>query len=534
MKGFRGIAGLTGLALVIALLAFSAMAQSTNSKPQEGPPPTGDSSLPPLSLPAVSPTATPGNVALPVPGPDMAHGKQTEKSASRQEPAVSLEWNNPAQVKIGKQADYKLAVRNTANIPVQEVMVRVQIPNGMSVQNTEPKANVEGNVYWWELGTLAAKQETNLQIRMTPSAGGNWNCHAWVTFTGASSLKIKVGEPRLILKTTAPEKALVGNPTNFMMTVSNIGDAPADQVKMRVNLSDGLEHPKGKTVDIAVGQLAPNESRTVQVNCMTKTTGDQKCEGIVEAEGNLKAQDQATVNVVVPRLDLEVLGPKVRYLNRKAVYSFKVTNPNDSPIGNVMVQDVIPTGFKLMSAGPGGRHDNATQTVSWSLGEMAPHQQKEVKVEMLAINPGDNRHKVMVQGNRGVRAEQEIHTRIEAMSALLLEVVDIEDPIEVGAETAYDVRITNVGSKIESDVKLTCLIPDKMQFKTATGPVRYQEQGRQITFDALPPLPPKGEANFRIHVKGIAAGDVRFKVQVTSANLAEPIVELETTKIYED
>jgi uncharacterized repeat protein (TIGR01451 family) len=533
MRGFRGIAGLTGLAIVLALVAISAMAQSTIPKREGKQLPAVESTMPPLPLAAPS-SPSPGDISMPVTGPDVGSAAQMEKNNSRQEPAVSLEWIKPAQVKIGQQADYTIAVRNTANTPVQEVMVRLQIPHAMKVENTEPKANSEGDVYWWELGTLAAKQEKNLQIRMMPSSGGNWNCNAWVTFTGVSTLKIKVGEPRLILKATAQNTAMVDSPTNFMLTVSNIGDAPADQVKMHAALSDGLEHPNGKNVEFAIGALAPNESRTVQVNCNPKIPGEQKCEGTVEAEGNIKAQDHATVVVAVPRLDLEVSGPKVRYLNRKAVYSFKVTNPNDAPIGNVTVQEIVPAGFKFMATGDGAKHDTTTRTVFWNLGELAPHQQKEVKVEMLAVDPGDNRHKVVVQGNRGARTEQEINTRVEAVSALLLEVVDIEDPIEVGAETAYDVRITNVGSKLENDVKLTCVIPDKMQFKTATGPVRYQEEGKQITFDALPPLAPKGEATFRIHVKGVAAGDVRFKTQVTSPNLVEPIVEWESTKIYDD
>ncbi len=55
--------------------------------------------------------------------------------------------------------------------------------------------------------------------------------------------------------------------------------------------------------------------------------------------------------------------------------------------------------------------------------------------------------------------------------------VDTEDPIEVGGETAYEIRITNTGSKTETDIKLVATMPDKMEFKNAQGPVHFHEEG---------------------------------------------------------
>src|SRR5205085_3429752 len=76
----------------------------------------------------------------------------------RQEPAVSMEWIGPPTAKVGQSADYTLVVRNACNIPVQQVVVRVRVPAGLSVTGTEPKAAPEGGLHVWELGTLPAKQ----------------------------------------------------------------------------------------------------------------------------------------------------------------------------------------------------------------------------------------------------------------------------------------------------------------------------------------------------------------------------------------
>jgi uncharacterized repeat protein (TIGR01451 family) len=452
----------------------------------------------------------------------------------RQEPAVSIEWIGPPTAKVGQAAEFTLVVRNACNIPVQQVLVRVRVPAGMTAAATEPKALSENNVLVWELGTLLSKQEKNLQMKLVADARGDVMPQAWVTFTGSSVMQVKVREPKLVVKTAAPEKVMVGDAAAFTLTVSNPGDGAADQVRIHAVLSDGLEHPRGSKVDFEIGNLAAGETRSVQLICATKAGGQQKCEGSAEAEGGLKAADAAGVDVIMPRLDLQLTGPALRYLERKALYTLRVTNPGDAPATNVTVSDAVPVGFKVLAASDGGRHDFSTRTVSWFLGEIGPGQSREVKLEVQAINPGEHKHKAAAVAARGLRADSELLTRVEGLSALLLEMVDTEDPIEVNGDTAYEIRVTNTGSKTETDIKIVATVPDKMQFKNAQGPVRYREEGKTIVFDPIEKLAPRADAIFRINVKAAEPGTVRFKIQMTSTNLVEPVIKMEATRIYSD
>src|SRR5262249_22815035 len=154
-----------------------------------------------------------------------------EAATGRQEPAVSLEWVGSPTAKIGQPGDYTLVVRNVCNIPVQQVSVRVRVPAGLTIVATEPTAKADAGVVIWDLGTLVAKQEKTLLVKMVADAKGDITPQAWVTFTGSSALRIKVREPKLVLKCTAPDKVLVGDPAAFTLTVSNPGDGSADQVK---------------------------------------------------------------------------------------------------------------------------------------------------------------------------------------------------------------------------------------------------------------------------------------------------------------
>ncbi|GIW79087.1 MAG: hypothetical protein KatS3mg105_0894 [Gemmatales bacterium] len=541
MSGMRYVAGLAVLGLALAALAW---AQSSGQLPPSIDQPVSEVVQPaPTSLPAVNPATSPNmQAAQNVQAPHRANyeeqefvpGPTPEIPTGRQEPAVSLEWIGPPVAKLGRAADYTIAVRNVCNIPVQQVMVRVRIPNGMSVSATQPKAIAEGNVLMWELGTMMPKQERNLQLRLLPEGKGDARCQAWVTFTGASGMVMKVTEPQLVLKAQAPDRVMVGDAATFVLTVTNPGDGPADQVRIHVELSEGLEHVKGRIIDFEIGNLAPGESRSVQLICATKAGGPQFCHAVAESEA-LRSEDRVGVNVIMPRIELDIVkAPKLRYLDRPATYVFRVTNPGDASATNVSITDVIPLGFKFTSASHGGRHDFSTRTVTWFLGEIGPGQSKEVELNVIAINPGEHIHRVSAKAARGLHDEKETITTVKGLSAILLEVVDTADPIEANSETSYEIRITNTGSASESEIKLVCHIPDEMEFKSAQGPARYHKQGKDIIFEPLPKLAPRADAIFRVNVKAIAPGSIRFTTQVTSKGLVQPVIEQEATRIYAD
>jgi uncharacterized repeat protein (TIGR01451 family) len=517
----------------------SKSAPATPMVPSPASPQPLNPTLPGGSLPAGSEPANlpSGSAAGSLPSSDEQMPESTvtpDNTTGRQEPAISLEWVGAPTAKVGQAGAYSLVVRNACNIPVQQVLVRVRVPHGITCLETEPKGVTESNIFVWDLGTLQSKQEKVLQMKLLADQKGDVSPQAWVTFTGSSVMRIKVREPKLLLKAENPDRVLIGETAAFNLTVTNPGDGSADQVKIHAVLSEGLEHPRGQKIDFDVGNLAAGETRNVTVMCMTKSGGVQKCEVTAEADGGLHAKETASVSVITPRLDLQVMGPGLRYLGRKALYTIKVTNPGDAAASNVTVADIVPDGFKVLAASDGGRHDFSTRTVSWFLGEIAPGQSHEVKFEVQAINPGEFAHKASAVGARGLRAESELTTRVEGLSALMLEMVDTEDPIEVSSETAYEVRITNTGSKVETDIKLEASIPDKMEFKSATGPVRFHEEGKKIVFEPIEKLAPKADAIFHINVKAVEAGTVRFKIQMTSTNLVEPVIKMEATRIYSD
>jgi uncharacterized repeat protein (TIGR01451 family) len=496
------------------------------------PPPTMTSPPPP---PAPIPTTpTPPSVPMtppPLPPDNKLVPQAAENTTGRQDAAVSVEWVGPPAAKIGVATEYVLVVRNTAAVALHNARATVVMPAGLRVTAAEPAAGTDGA---WELGTLDAKQERVIKMRLVAEARGDPTPQAFVTFTGVASMRVKVREPKLVVKAAGPERVMAGESAAFTVTVSNPGDGTAEQVKVHATLSEGLEHARGPLVDFDIGSLGAGESRSVQIICQAKQGGAQTCKAVADADGVAAVTESAVLNVIAPRLEVQVSGPGLRYLERKALYTIKVTNTGDAAATNVTVGDVVPAGFLVQAASNGGRHDTNTRTVAWFLGEVAPGQSREVQLEVKAVIPGRHVHKATAVGARGLHADGECTTSVEGLSALGVELVDTEDPVEVNGETAYEVKISNTGSKTETDIKLVAEVPPQMQFKSATGPVRYAVDGNKIVFEPLDKLAPRVDALFRINVKAVEQGTVRFKIQVTSTNLVEPVIKMEATRIYAD
>jgi uncharacterized repeat protein (TIGR01451 family) len=463
-------------------------------------------------------------------------GTAAVNPTGRQEPGVSLEWIYPPSARLGQPLTCTLIVKSLSINRLHQVIVRSRIPSGATVKGTEPKAAAEGDILVWSLGDLEPRMERRIDIHLVPTVRGNLPCFAFVTFTGSSTASVQVREPKLAVKAAAPKMVSTGDVAVVSVTVSNPGDARTEHVRLLVGLPDGLEYRTGNKATFELDSLGPNESRTVLLQCAAKSTGSQVCSAVVTGEPGLEAQASAAVQVVAPQLQLTAAGPKMRYLDRRGVFTFRVTNPGDAPAAQVTLTNQVPAGFKVISATDGAYHDFATRSVVWFLGTLKPGQTREVSLHLLAINLGEYRNHVSVTATRGLRSTAEVATRIEGLPGLLMELVDLQDPIEVGKDLSYEIRVTNTGSKTETNLRLTCTMSDKMEFrgaKCSTG-IDHKREGQDVIFGVIPRLAPRADVLYRVNVRCQSPGDLRFHASVMADGLESPVLREESTRVFGD
>ena len=229
-------------------------------------------------------------------------------------------------------------------------------------------------------------------------------------------------------------------------------------------------------------------------------------------------------------------GPHLKYTGRVNTYAVKVSNPGDAPAKHIVVRYQMPKTYKFVSASDGGRLDVATRTVTWQWDELRPEATRSVQLRLEALHGYPARHFCSVTADDGLHAEDSFGGNMGGgIPALLIEVVDREDPVVVGGIAVYEVRVTTTGSEPFTNVRLQTQIPPGMGLKHIEGPLAYQVAGNEVTFAAIEKLGRKEDLIFHIecNVLSVASERVRFKATLDTDELPDPLIEMESTRVLE-
>lgn len=449
------------------------------------------------------------------------------------EQTLTLDWLGPQQIQVGEPFDYELVVRNVGASPVNNVVVRDWFPEGIKVLNVEPAGVQNQGGYSWNLEALGPSQERRIRIEMVAETKGEIVCHATVTATSPAVARLQVRQPQLEVRQVSPQRVTVGDPIAVNIEIANIGDGIAKDVTLHARLPDGLRHPRGSNLSYKIGSLNAGESRRVELGCEALKGGAIKIHTNATANGGLRADANSTTVVSESKLEITVSGPRLRYLDRQATYTIIANNPGDAPAQNVQVVANLPTGFKYMASSHGGQHDPARRSVRWTIPDLAPNEEKRLSYMCVAVEPGQQRHAAQIAADHTTSSTADTVTLVEGVAALIMEIVDIDDPVEVGADTAYEIRITNQGSSEATNVQIHATIPKELQVRGSQGPTEFKVQGQEVIFDALPKLAPRADVVYRVFVRGAAVGDARFRARLTSDSLSDQVITEHSTKVYE-
>jgi uncharacterized repeat protein (TIGR01451 family) len=233
-------------------------------------------------------------------------------------------------------------------------------------------------------------------------------------------------------------------------------------------------------------------------------------------------------------LDIALAGPKRRYLEREATYQVSVVNPGTAAAQQVELVAYLPPGLRFVGANNAGHYDEATRAVSWRLAELPTNQRGNVELVTLPVEAGQQNIKIRGTAARGLAVEKEQPVVVEGVAAVLFQVAGTRNPIDVGGETTYEVRVVNQGSKAAGNVRVALVLPPELKPLGAEGPTRYSIQNGQVVFEGLAQLPPKADALYRVRAQGLRPGDLRVRCQLLTDDLQTPVTKEESTQVCAD
>jgi uncharacterized repeat protein (TIGR01451 family) len=124
--------------------------------------------------------------------------------------------------------------------------------------------------------------------------------------------------------------------------------------------------------------------------------------------------------------------------------------------------------------------------------------------------------------------------QVEQAAELLHTVKDLDEVIEVGSETTYEIRVTNKGTKAATNVRIAAVLPPGLAAIGGNGPTRASGDASQVVFEPLPALRPQEEVVYKVQAKGVQAGDHIVRVQLSSDESQTPVTREESTRVYQD
>jgi uncharacterized repeat protein (TIGR01451 family) len=446
---------------------------------------------------------------------------------------IQVDKTMPEEVRLNTLFSYSIKVTNLTDTILTEITIAETVSDNFEFKGSEPAARTEGNKLVWQIESLGPKASKTLRVSGIATTSKTLEQSTAITHTIHDYAVVRVVEPTLELRKIAPAEALLCEPIAVEYVVTNTGTGTAQDVQVIDNLPAGMQTTDGKgKVVLEAGTVAAGETRRFAIKLRAVRTGAYVGKALATSSSGLKAESEpTTTNVRQPVLSITKSGPHRQYLGRAVSYEISVFNKGDGPAQNTIVEDIVPPGVTGIEATTGAQFSGSK--LVWELGTLEPNTSKKVRVSYTPTKEGELIGSATASAYCAEPVTDSAKTTITGIAAARLDVIDLDDPVEVGATTTYLITVSNEGSASDSNIRIVCMLDDKLQYVSSAGATAGSLMGKTVSFAPLRELEPKTKATWRVVVKGAQAGDVRFRVTMHTDQLALPIEEQEATHVYQ-
>jgi uncharacterized repeat protein (TIGR01451 family) len=439
----------------------------------------------------------------------------------------------PRQVRLNQPFDYVIKVSNLTDATITDVTLTETFSKDFTFKGSEPTATVQDNKLMWQIDSIGPRGSRSLKISgIATNTKQLEHCTA-ITHTVRDCAVAEVVEPALQLTQVLPPESLICEPIPVEFVVTNTGSGVAQDVQITDTLPAGVQTADGKDrIVVDVGSLLSGESRRFAVKIRATKTGPFNNKAVATGTGSLRAESGTMVTTVrQPVLTITKSGSHRQFLGRPVSYEITVTNRGDGPARETIVEDTIPAEVTSIEATAGAQF--SVSKLVWELGTLEPNASKKVKVSYIPAREGE----VMAIASASAYCAETVtdgaRTVVTGIAATRLEVIDVEDPVEVGNTTTFEITAVNQGSAADRDIRITCVLDERMQYVSSAGATAGSAMGKTVTFAPLTTLEPKAKATWRVVVRGSRPGDLVFRVSMRTGGVTVPMEQTEVTRVYQ-
>jgi uncharacterized repeat protein (TIGR01451 family) len=344
-------------------------------------------------------------------------------------PKLSVEKNGPTQAVLADTLNYRLTFTNTGGVELTNLLVADILPPGLEHSSRKDRLS-------WIIGTLAPGQSQTVEYQVVARRVGLL-CNKIIA-TAAGGLReekescVTVGERKLDLVLTGPERRYVNLPATYQLTVRNPGTLPLTQVVIHNPLpaqttfvgASGGGQLVGGQVQWVIGTLPPAESRTVEVRLRALTPGRICNQATASTNGGLMKQAEVCTDFTgasALTLEVEHTTDPVE-VGQETSYNITVRNTGTDPVTRVQIVATVPEQMAVVRAA--GASDNRKEgpKITYDPLTLPAGGQALFRIDVKAERPGDVRFKVELTADQLTAGPvlQEESTTIFAMLPMSL------------------------------------------------------------------------------------------------------------------
>ncbi|MDA7493108.1 DUF11 domain-containing protein, partial [bacterium] len=448
-------------------------------------------------------------------------------------PSVIIQKRAPAEVKVGKPAAFIINVRNVGSVEALDVEVHDRIPAGMRLADATPAPQIQGNLLMWQIGSMPAGDERTITLQLIPEQEGELGSVARVSFEAAASVRTIATRPVLKIEQQAPKKVLIGQQVEIGLKLSNTGSGQATNIEIWEDVPAGLSHPEGPQLKQNIGTLMPGEVRTDSLFLKAEKPGTIQNTIRLVGDDGLAIEETVAIEVIAPELQVSLQGPSRRFLERQAKYELNVGNAGTAAATNVEISVQLSRGFTFVSTDFEGQYDPNRHAVFWSLAQLPAGASGVVPLTLLPVETGEQVIKISANADLSELAQTERKMTVEGFADLSFSITNPKGPIEIGAETTYDVVVQNSGSKPDTNIRVQIQLPAGLELISVDGDAGTDGNGL-VAFQPKAQLAPGQEFKYRVRARGTTAGTHIVKAVVVSDHSTVPVTKEDTTRVYAD
>lgn len=447
-------------------------------------------------------------------------------------PRLQVLLKGPSDMPVGTPAEYQVLVRNVDDIPLDGLILRLEIPNGVAINQGKPshgelqleRAQDGATLFTWSFENLAAYQNASAPLQLTAKSARNFAvAMEWTLVPKNGEAQIEVRQARLELALEGPSEAEYGVANMYRLHVRNPGSAPAKNVNVKL----GAASFGASETEIA--EILPGEQQSIDV----ELTFNEKGTISINAEADAaELHSAASIDVLVKRalVTAAIAGSERVYRGASSSYEVRVQNTGDLDSRTVRAEMPIPEGAEVLTKPNGATLVN--NILAWDIPSVKAGQSLAFPIALNLWTAGEHKLTVTASTAHAQPSIAAMATLVEAIADLKLVVNDPVAPAPVGGPVTYELTITNRGSRAATNVRAVAQFSDGIEPIHADG-AQHRIVTGQVIFEPLAKIEAGETKVLRVQAKAGVAGTHRFRAEVRSDESELRLVQEETTQYLE-